>query len=205
MLSRQVGKDDLHCTQPGCVENGQVRCELGDGFGFYRSDFFFGICFKTGQFQPTGQSPTQIGKTNRLGKIIIHAGRNAFFTFTRHGMRRDCHDRDMPLATQFGADVPSGCIAIHAWHLAIEQNQRVLAMIQLVQCVFATAGNEVITAGNPLGVKGGGESGTTGALAVVMGAIVDALKGFGITEFQMPATSERVWRAIRDAEAEAAD
>ncbi len=64
---------------------------------------------------------------------------------------------------------------------------------------FATAGNEVITAGNPLGVKGGGEGGTTGALAVVMGAIVDALKVYGITEFQMPATPERVWRAIRDA------
>jgi carbon-monoxide dehydrogenase large subunit len=64
---------------------------------------------------------------------------------------------------------------------------------------FATAGNEVITDGNPLGVKGGGEAGTTGALAVVMGAIVDALKVYGITEFQMPATPERVWRAIRDA------
>jgi len=64
---------------------------------------------------------------------------------------------------------------------------------------FATEGNEVITAGNPLGVKGGGESGTTGALAVVMSAIVDALEMYGITEFQMPATPERVWRAIRDA------
>ena len=64
---------------------------------------------------------------------------------------------------------------------------------------FTTEGNEVITAGNPLGVKGGGEAGTTGALAVVMSAIVDALEIYGITEFQMPATPERVWRAIRDA------
>ena len=64
---------------------------------------------------------------------------------------------------------------------------------------FTTEGNEVITLGNPLGVKGGGEAGTTGALAVVMSAIVDALEIYGITEFQMPATPERVWRAIRDA------
>ena len=70
---------------------------------------------------------------------------------------------------------------------------------------FATAGNEVITAGNPLGVKGGGEAGTTGALAVVMGAIVDALAPYGITELQMPATPERVWRAIQGAAAGMAD
>ncbi len=70
---------------------------------------------------------------------------------------------------------------------------------------FATEGNEVITQGNPLGVKGGGEAGTTGALAVVMGAIVDALEIYGITEFQMPATPERVWRAIRDAKSQTAN
>ena len=70
---------------------------------------------------------------------------------------------------------------------------------------FATEGNEVITKGNPLGVKGGGEAGTTGALAVVMGAIVDALAPYGITELQMPATPERVWRAIQGAAAGMAD
>ena len=51
-----------------------------------------------------------------------------------------------------------------------------------------------------LGVKGGGEGGTTGAPAAVVGAIVDALSELGVRHIEMPATPERVWRAIRDAE-----
>jgi len=62
---------------------------------------------------------------------------------------------------------------------------------------FQVENNEVVTKGNPLGVKGGGEAGTTGALAVMMNAILDALKPLGITRLDMPATPLRVWRAIR--------
>jgi aerobic carbon-monoxide dehydrogenase large subunit len=50
---------------------------------------------------------------------------------------------------------------------------------------------------NPLGVKGCGEAGTTGALPAVMNAVVDALSGYGITHMDMPATSEKIWRAIK--------
>ncbi len=46
---------------------------------------------------------------------------------------------------------------------------------------------------NPLGVKGTGEAGTTGALAAVMNAITDALPG---TALDMPATPEKIWRAL---------
>lgn len=49
---------------------------------------------------------------------------------------------------------------------------------------------------NPLGVKGAGEAGTIGSAQVVMNAIIDALAPFGIKHLQMPATPERVWRAI---------
>ncbi len=52
---------------------------------------------------------------------------------------------------------------------------------------------------NPLGVKGGGESGTVGATAAVVNAVVDALAGHGVTDVGMPVTSERVWRAMRKA------
>jgi aerobic carbon-monoxide dehydrogenase large subunit len=61
---------------------------------------------------------------------------------------------------------------------------------------FVVENNEVITQGNPLGVKGGGEAGTTGSLAVMMNAILDALKPLGISRFDMPATPCRVWQAI---------
>ncbi|WP_448187658.1 xanthine dehydrogenase family protein molybdopterin-binding subunit [Azospirillum sp. sgz301742] len=49
---------------------------------------------------------------------------------------------------------------------------------------------------NPLGVKGCGEAGTIGAAAAVMNAVIDALAEHGITHLDMPATPERVWRAI---------
>ena len=52
---------------------------------------------------------------------------------------------------------------------------------------------------NPLGLKGAGEAGTVGALPAVMNAICDALRPLGIRHFDMPATPERVWAAIRSA------
>jgi carbon-monoxide dehydrogenase large subunit len=52
---------------------------------------------------------------------------------------------------------------------------------------------------NPLGAKGAGEAGTVGALAAGMNAIIDALAPLGVTALDMPATSERVWQAIRAA------
>ena len=63
---------------------------------------------------------------------------------------------------------------------------------------FATELSETLAPGNPLGVRGGGEGGTTPALAVVVNAVVDALSEYGVTHLEMPLTAERVWRAIRD-------
>ncbi len=52
---------------------------------------------------------------------------------------------------------------------------------------------------NPLGAKGGGEAGTIGAPPAVICAILDALAPLGVTQIDMPATPERIWRAIRQA------
>ena len=52
---------------------------------------------------------------------------------------------------------------------------------------------------NELGAKGIGESGTIGATPAVQNAVVDALSHLGVRHVDMPATAERVWRAIRDA------
>ena len=52
---------------------------------------------------------------------------------------------------------------------------------------------------NPLGVKGVGESGCTASLACVMNAIIDALASRGVTALDMPATPERIWRALGQA------
>lgn len=66
-------------------------------------------------------------------------------------------------------------------------------------CRFDIAANEVPTARNPLGVKGVGEAGTVGALPAVMNAVNDALHRIGAPPIEMPATPEKVWRAIRAA------
>jgi carbon-monoxide dehydrogenase large subunit len=65
---------------------------------------------------------------------------------------------------------------------------------------LATALSEVPSPTNRLGVRSGGEGGTTPALAAVVNAIVDALAEFGVRHIDMPATPERVWRAIRAAQ-----
>jgi carbon-monoxide dehydrogenase large subunit len=57
----------------------------------------------------------------------------------------------------------------------------------------------VPTRTNPLGVKGCGEAGTSGALPAIMNAVNDALRPLGVPHLDMPATPERVWRAIRAA------
>lgn len=49
---------------------------------------------------------------------------------------------------------------------------------------------------NPLGVKGAGEAGTIASAQCVMNAIIDALAPFGVKHLQMPATPERIWKAI---------
>ena len=64
---------------------------------------------------------------------------------------------------------------------------------------FTTEISETHSPSNPLGVRAGGEGGTTPALGVIINAIVDALTEFGVTHIDMPATPERVWQAIQDA------
>ncbi|MDX1374232.1 MAG: xanthine dehydrogenase family protein molybdopterin-binding subunit [Burkholderiales bacterium] len=62
--------------------------------------------------------------------------------------------------------------------------------------LFGWARNEIPCRTNPLGVKGCGESGCTASLAAVMSAVLDALASRGVTQLDMPATPERVWRAL---------
>jgi carbon-monoxide dehydrogenase large subunit len=56
------------------------------------------------------------------------------------------------------------------------------------------------TSGNPLRVKGGGECGVTPAAAAIINALVDALTDLGIEHVEMPATPQRVWQTIREAQ-----
>jgi len=62
--------------------------------------------------------------------------------------------------------------------------------------MFTTEISEVPSTSNPLGLRGGGEGGTTPALGAVVNAIVDALAELGVEHLEMPATPERVWRVI---------
>ena len=64
-------------------------------------------------------------------------------------------------------------------------------------CEMEVESNPVPTKTNPLGTKGAGEAGNVGALPAVANALVDALSEFGIKHIEMPATPERVWRAMQ--------
>ena len=59
---------------------------------------------------------------------------------------------------------------------------------------------ETPTAANPLGVKGCGEAGATGAPPAVINAMLDALVALGVEHIDMPTTPENVWRAIQKAQ-----
>lgn len=64
---------------------------------------------------------------------------------------------------------------------------------------FAFASHPVPCKTNPLGAKGCGEAGCAGSLPAVMNAIVDALRPLGVSHMDMPATPEKIWRAIHAA------
>jgi aerobic carbon-monoxide dehydrogenase large subunit len=66
---------------------------------------------------------------------------------------------------------------------------------------FTTEIVEVLSPTNPLGIKAGGEGGTTAALAVIISGIVDALSRFGVQDIRMPATPDKIWQLIQDAKA----
>ena len=63
---------------------------------------------------------------------------------------------------------------------------------------FNLATHGTLCTHNPLGAKGCGEAGTIGAPAAIMNALVNALAPLGVTDLAMPATPERVWRAIAE-------
>jgi len=63
--------------------------------------------------------------------------------------------------------------------------------------MFVTEPHPVPATTNPLGVKGTGEAGTTGALAAVMLAVADAIPNGAGIGMDMPAAPEKVWRACR--------
>jgi carbon-monoxide dehydrogenase large subunit len=69
---------------------------------------------------------------------------------------------------------------------------------------FRTEIAEVLSPTNPLGIKAGGEGGTTAAPAVMLSAILDALGEVGVRDLSMPVTPDKVWQAIREARARSA-
>ena len=70
--------------------------------------------------------------------------------------------------------------------------------------LFKTEISEVPSTTNPLGMRGGSEGGITPGLAAVANAIVDALAEFGVEHIELPATPERIWRAIHRAHSDQA-
>jgi len=70
---------------------------------------------------------------------------------------------------------------------------------------FETEIMEVLSPTNPLGIKAGGEGGTTAAPAAIVSAVIDALRDYGITDVTMPATPYQIWTLIQDAKRRAGE
>ena len=68
---------------------------------------------------------------------------------------------------------------------------------------FETSHTVTPTPQNPLGAKGLGEAGTTGSIAAVHNAVVDAVSHLGIRQIQLPVTPSRVWAALQEASEDA--
>ncbi len=66
---------------------------------------------------------------------------------------------------------------------------------------FRTEIAEVLSPTNPLGIKAGGEGGTTAAPACIVSGILDALRSCGVSDIAMPATPYVIWKAIQEAKA----
>jgi aerobic carbon-monoxide dehydrogenase large subunit len=69
-------------------------------------------------------------------------------------------------------------------------------------CSFHLENHPVPTQTNPIGAKGAGEAGNVGALAAIMNAVVDALSPLGVPHIDMPATPDKVWRALQAAQSQ---
>jgi carbon-monoxide dehydrogenase large subunit len=65
---------------------------------------------------------------------------------------------------------------------------------------FCTGFIQTPAPSNPLGVKGGSESGTIGAPAAIGNAVIDALWHRGVRDIALPITAETVWRALKTAQ-----
>jgi carbon-monoxide dehydrogenase large subunit len=65
---------------------------------------------------------------------------------------------------------------------------------------YTTDRTETPSTDTPLGVKGVGEAGTIASTPAVVNAVVDALRPWGVDDVEMPATPQRVWRAIQEGE-----
>jgi carbon-monoxide dehydrogenase large subunit len=65
---------------------------------------------------------------------------------------------------------------------------------------FTTECHEVLTPMNPLGIRSAGEAGTTPALGCILNGVVDALKGLGVKDVEMPASAHNIWKAIQAAQ-----
>ncbi len=109
------------------------------------------------------------------------------------------------LAQGIGQAVLEGCVYDKATGQLLTGSYNDYAMPRAADLPsFALSTHVTLCTHNPLGVKGCGEAGAIGAPAAIANAVVDALKGLGVTHVEMPLTPERLWRTIRTHQPKAA-
>jgi len=121
----------------------------------------------------------------------------------------DCGNQINPLIVegQVHGGIVQG-VAQALWEEAVYDDQGNLVSASLMDYLvpsaaevpsFETATTVTPSPSNPMGVKGIGEAGTIGSAPAVMNALVDALSPWGVKDLTMPATPQKIWKAIQEA------
>jgi hypothetical protein len=84
-------------------------------------------------------------------------------------------------------------------------NVLALALLPGATLGVMVATHETLCTHNPLGVKGCGEVGAIGSPPAVINAVVDALRDYGVTHVEMPATPAKLWHIINSGRRAAAE
>ena len=138
---------------------------------------------------------------------MVHGGERLHATQVLRYHRSGDADSPQIVAGQIHGGIAQG-VAQALWEEAVHDEDGNLVTGSMVNYLVPSAAElpsyelgatSTPSPSNPLGAKGVGETGTIASTAAVMNAVIDALVPFGVTDLDMPATPERVWRALEEA------
>ena len=142
------------------------------------------------------RNPVRCERICALSRYVIALRENGAYTAATQWLERTLDDSANRRIVLPDAFLATDALLILLHNVTEGLELRTATTRRNVECVMPFMSTERWLM---LGVKAGGEGGTTPAPAVVINAIVNALADYGVRDITMPATPERVWRAMQSA------